>query len=204
MFQIFQSGGPLMWLILLCSLVAVTIIFERFMTLRRKKIVPEKLTEQVIELYQSGHLDASKIKVVAEHSPLGEILAAGLNKADQTKAEIKEAIEESGKTVVHRLGRYLNTLGTIASISPLIGLLGTVVGMIKVFTAITVHGVGDPTVLSGGISEALITTAAGLTVGIPSLMLYRYFRSRIAGHTVALEEQSIVFLDAIGSAGKRS
>lgn len=203
MFQIFQSGGPLMWLILLCSLAAVTIIFERFMTLRRKKVVPEKLTEQVIGLYESGNLDADKIKVVSKHSALGEILAAGLNKVGGTsgetnKAEIKEAMEESGKTVVHRLGRYLNTLGTIASITPLIGLLGTVVGMIKVFTAITAHGVGDPTILSGGISEALITTAAGLTVGIPSLMLYRYFRSRIAGHTVALEEQAILFLDTVG------
>ena len=108
---------------------------------------------------------------------------------------MREALEESGKQVVHGMGRYLNTLGTIASITPLIGLLGTVIGMIKVFTAITVSGVGDPTVLSGGISEALITTASGLSVGIPCLMFYRYFRSRITELTVMMEENALALLD---------
>jgi biopolymer transport protein ExbB len=110
---------------------------------------------------------------------------------------MKEGLEEAGKHAVHQMGRYLNTLGTIASITPLIGLLGTVIGMIKVFTAITANGVGDPTVLSGGISEALITTAAGLSVGIPCLMLYRYFRSRISELTVVLEEHALGLMDAV-------
>ena len=110
---------------------------------------------------------------------------------------MREAIEERGKQVVHRLGRYLNALGTIASITPLIGLLGTVIGMIKVFTAITAHGVGDPTILSGGISEALITTAAGLSVGIPCLMFYRYFRNKISELSVLLEEDALALLEHV-------
>ena len=123
--------------------------------------------------------------------------AAGLQNIPYGKETMREAMEEAGKQAVHRLGQYLNTLGTIASVTPLIGLLGTVIGMIKVFTAITANGVGDPTVLSGGISEALITTAAGLTVGIPCLMLYRYFRSRIIELTVLLEEHSLALLDVL-------
>jgi biopolymer transport protein ExbB len=128
---------------------------------------------------------------------LGAVLAAGLSNISHGKDDMKEALEEAGKQAVHNMGRYLNTLGTIASITPLIGLLGTVIGMIKVFTAITAVGVGDPTVLSGGISEALITTAAGLSVGIPCLMLYRYFRSRINELTIILEENALSILDAV-------
>lgn len=186
-----------MWIILLCSLLALTIIFERILTLRRSLVAPDGLSEQVIELLDSGTVSADKIQVIRNHSPLGSVLAAGLSNLKHGRDDIKEAIEEAGKQAVHNLGRYLNTLGTIASITPLIGLLGTVIGMIKVFTAITAVGVGDPTVLSGGISEALITTAAGLSVGIPCLMFYRYFRSRIAGLTVVLEEQSLQLMDAI-------
>ena len=155
-----------------------------------------KLRHQVLELVLAGKLDAEKIRVIEHHSPLGEVFAAGLKHLSSGKADMKEALEDRGKQVVHRLGRYLNTLGTIASITPLIGLLGTVIGMIKVFTAITAVGVGDPTVLSGGISEALITTAAGLSVGIPSLMFYRYFRSRINELTVVLEDNALALVDA--------
>jgi len=195
MFELFRAGGPLMWVILVCSLVAVTIIFERLLTLRKKHIVPANLRTQILELAKTRKVSSDKIKVIEKHSPLGKVFAAGLSNIAYGPEAMREALEESGKQVVHGLGRYLNTLGTIASITPLIGLLGTVIGMIKVFTAITVSGVGDPTVLSGGISEALITTASGLSVGIPCLMFYRYFRSRITELTVMLEENALALLD---------
>lgn len=191
-----------MWIILLCSLVALTIIFERLLTLRVKSVAPQNLREQVLELVMAGKLDDDKVRVIRQHSPLGEVFAAGLKHMGSGKEDMKEALEDSGKQVVHRLGRYLNTLGTIASITPLIGLLGTVIGMIKVFTAITAVGVGDPTVLSGGISEALITTAAGLSVGIPCLMFYRFFRSRINELTVVLEDNALALVDAASLGGK--
>jgi len=197
MFEIFRAGGPLMWIILLCSLVALTIIFERMLTLRKEKIAPSNLGKQVIDLFITGQVTEERIAVIRQHSPLGSIFAAGLSNISHGKDDMREALEEAGKQVVHKMGRYLNTLGTIASITPLVGLLGTVIGMIKVFTAITAVGVGDPTVLSGGISEALITTAAGLSVGIPCLMLYRYFRSRIDELTVLLEEQALGLVDVV-------
>ena len=184
-----------MWIILLCSLVALTIIFERMLTLRTKQVAPVNLRKQILELAKSSRLTAEKIDVVRNHSPLGAVFAAGLDNLQYGPEAMREGLEEAGKKVVHKLGRYLNTLGTIASITPLIGLLGTVIGMIKVFTAITASGVGDPTVLSGGISEALITTAAGLSVGIPCLMFYRHFRGRISELAVVLEENALALLD---------
>lgn len=195
MFELFRAGGPLMWIILLCSLVALTIIFERLLSLRIKHVVPDNLRQQIIDLAKSKKVTPEKIEVVRAHSPLGSVFAAGLDNLKYGPEVMREALEEQGKQTVHRLGRYLNTLGTIASITPLIGLLGTVIGMIKVFTAITASGVGDPTVLSGGISEALITTAAGLCVGIPCLMFYRHFRGRISELAVLLEENALALLD---------
>jgi len=196
MFELFRAGGPLMWIILLCSLVALTIIFERLLTLRTRQVAPSNLREQIIDLVGSGRITAEKIDKVREHSPLGKVYAAGLDNLHHGEDAMRESLEETGKVVVHRLGKYLNTLGTIASITPLIGLLGTVIGMIKVFTAITASGVGDPTVLSGGISEALITTAAGLSVGIPCLMFYRHFRGKIAELAITLEEEALALIDS--------
>lgn len=195
MFEIFRAGGPLMWVILVCSLLAMTIILERLFTLRASSILPIGLKAQVFSLVNSGSVTPEKIATVRAHSPLGCVYAGGLTNLEHGKDAVREGLQEAGKVVVHRMGRYLNTLGTIASITPLIGLLGTVIGMIKVFTAITAVGVGDPTVLSGGISEALITTAAGLSIGIPCLMFYRYFRSRIQELAVALEERATEFVD---------
>lgn len=196
MFELFRAGGPLMWIILLCSLVALTIIFERLLTLRRRNIAPEGLLQQIIDLAASGKVSHDKIQKVRSHSPLGQVFAGGLDNLHHGQEAFREGLEEAGKLVVHRLGRYLNTLGTIASISPLIGLLGTVIGMIKVFTEITASGVGDPTVLSGGISEALITTAAGLSVGIPCLMFYRHFRGKITELTVTLEQEALALIES--------
>lgn len=169
--------------------------FERMLTLRKKQVVPESLRQQILDLASTGRVTSEKIEKVREHSPLGVVFASGLDNMQYGPDAMRESLEEQGKQVVHKLGRYLNTLGTIASITPLIGLLGTVIGMIKVFTAITASGVGDPTVLSGGISEALITTAAGLSVGIPCLMFYRYFRGRINELAVMLEENALALLD---------
>lgn len=202
MFELFRAGGPLMWIILLCSLVALTIIFERLLTLRKSRVAPNNLRQQINDLVTRKSITEEKIAVVHSHSPLGVVYAAGLANVAHGTDDMKEALEDAGKQVVHNLGRYLNTLGTIASITPLIGLLGTVIGMIKVFTAITANGVGDPTVLSGGISEALITTAAGLSVGIPCLMFYRYFRSRINELTVILEDHALSLVDTVKNVPK--
>jgi len=197
MFELFRAGGPLMWVILLCSLVALTIIFERLYSLRPSRIVPANLRDQINDLVTTNSVTHEKIQLVREHSPLGQVYAAGLSNISHGTDEMKHALEESGRQVVHRLSRYLNALGTIASITPLIGLLGTVIGMIKVFTAITANGVGDPTVLSGGISEALITTAAGLSVGIPCLMFYRFLRNKVNELTVSLEEHATSLVDTV-------
>jgi len=191
MFEIFKAGGPLMWVLLVCSLIAVTIIIEKFWALSKNSVVPKKLQSQIEELIQKQSIPLAKIDLIRKHSPLGEVLAAGIANAPKGKDDMKQAVEESGRYVVHRLSRYLNTLGTIASISPLVGLLGTVIGMIKVFTAITTAGVGDPSVLSGGISQALITTAAGLGIGIFSLFFYRFFRGRVQELTVTLEQNAL-------------
>ncbi len=197
MFELFKSGGFLMWPILLCSIVALAVIAERLWTLKRRAVTPGYLIREIEQLVRSRDLDYGKIEAIRASSPLGEILAAGLLNMNKHRIVMKEAVEEAGRHVVHELERYLNTLGTIAAITPLLGLLGTVIGMIKVFSAITVFGVGDPTVLAGGISEALITTAAGLCVGIPSLMFFRYFRGRINELTISMEQQALHLIDII-------
>lgn len=183
--------------IILCSVVAVAIIGERFWALKQEKVVPNNLVAQVWQLHQKRELNGERIKLLRNSSPLGRILAAGLINMQHDREVMKEAIEDTGRQVVLELERFLNTLGTIASITPLLGLLGTVIGMIKVFTAITAQGVGNPTVLAGGISEALITTAAGLSVAIPSLMFYRYFRGRVDMLVIKMEEEALKLVEVI-------
>jgi biopolymer transport protein ExbB len=183
--------------IILCSVVAVAIIGERFWVLKQEKVVPNNLVAQVWQLHQKHELNAERIRLLRDSSPLGRILAAGLINMQHERDVMKEAIEETGRQVVLELERFLNTLGTIASITPLLGLLGTVIGMIKVFAAITAQGVGNPTVLAGGISEALITTAAGLSVAIPSLMFYRYFRGRVDMLVIKMEEEALKLVEVI-------
>ena len=167
MVEIVKSGGWLMLPIILCAIVAMGIILERFWTLQQKRVIPEDLTSKVWGWVKKDQLDQKQIQTLHQGSALGQILAAGLINRDRDRVVLKDAIEDTGRHVVHELERYLETLGTVAAVSPLLGLLGTVIGMVKVFTAITTHGVGNPTVLAGGIAEALITTAAGLTVAIP-------------------------------------
>jgi biopolymer transport protein ExbB len=197
MLEIVQAGGWLMLPIVACSVVAVAIVLERLWTLQRKRVLPADVPAQAWEWIRQNQLDAKHVELVRQSSPLGQVLAAGLAHRHSPRDVMKEAIEDSGRHVVHDLERYLNPLGTIAAISPLLGLLGTVSGMIRAFTAITAQGVGNPTVLAGGISEALITTAAGLTVAIPSLIAYRFLRGRVDGLVIGIEKESIRFLELL-------
>lgn len=197
MFEIVKAGGWLMAPIILCSIVALAIIGERLWSLQRKRIIPTHLVAQIWQMHSSGQLTNEQISVVRKSSPLGRVLASGLANVNNSREVMKESIEETGRHVVHELERYLNSLGTIASITPLLGLLGTVIGMIKVFSVITAEGVGNPAVLAGGISEALITTAAGLSVAIPSLMAHRYFRGVIDQIVVYMEQEAIKMVEVI-------
>ncbi len=197
MLEIVQAGGWLMLPIIACSMVAAAIIMERLWTLQQKRVLPKDLTVQAWHWVKADRLDSERVQMLQQSSPLGQVLAAGLANRDAGREIAKEGIEDTGRHVVHEMERYLNPLGTIAVISPLLGLLGTVIGMVKVFAAITAHGVGDPGVLAGGISEALITTAAGLTVAIPSLIGYRYLRGRVDALVVSMEKEAMKFLEAL-------
>jgi len=195
--ELVKAGGWLMVPILLCSVAAMPIIAERFWTLQRKRVAPDNLVVQVWQWARAEELTDQRVRALRDGSPLGRILAAGLAMREREREVMKENIEDVGRHVVHELERYLNALGTIASITPLLGLLGTVIGMIKVFAVITTQGVGDPGVLAGGISEALITTAAGLTVAIPTLMFHRYLRARVDEHVIMMEQEALKLVEAL-------
>jgi biopolymer transport protein ExbB len=195
--EIILAGGWLMAPIMLCSILSLTIIAERSWSLRRSNVVPGDLGKLVEEWAARHELDRRHIEQLRSGSALGRVLSAALVNRHRSRELIKEAVEDTGRHVVHQLERFLNTLGTIAGISPLLGLLGTVIGMIKVFSAIMVHGVGNANQLAGGISEALITTAAGLSVAIPSFFFYRYFKGRVESYVVSMEEEAITLIEAI-------
>jgi biopolymer transport protein ExbB len=197
MLEIVQAGGWLMWPIIGCSVVAVAIVLERLWTLQEKRVLPASVANHVWELLQQDQLDVKQIQEVHQSSPIGQVLAAGLAYRHTSRDVLKEVVEDTGRHVVHDLERYLSPLGTIAAISPLLGLLGTVSGMIRSFTAITANGVPNPAVLAGGISEALVATAAGLTVAIPALIAYRYLRGRVDGLVVKIEKESMRFIEAV-------
>jgi len=197
--EIIEAGGWLMWPILACSVLATAIVCERFWSLRSKRIIPPHLVTEVWRLYRQGELDAARLRQLQSSSPLGAILAAGLANHRYGREVMKEAIEDVGRQVAHELERFLDLLGTIASVSPLLGLLGTVMGMIKVFSAITAAGVGDPKVLAGGISEALITTAAGLSVAIPALIFHRHFQAKVIDLVLRMENESLRFIEIMHS-----
>jgi len=196
-FEIVKSGGWLMIPIILCSITAVGICIERFWALRSDKLAPKDLVAQVWVWIKSNQLDARRIRELRDSSPLGEILAVGLMNSKHGRAIMKESIEEVAHHAIHEMERYLNVLGTIAAITPLLGLLGTVIGMIRVFTAIVVEGSGNSAILAGGISEALITTASGLTVAIPALFFHRFFVRRIEEISVDMEQEVIKLVDAL-------
>lgn len=183
--------------IIACSLLSLAIIGERLWTLQRRRIVPAKLVARVWQQVKNRQIDGAEIRKLRESSPLGRVLAAGLVNLHHSRPVMMESIEDAGRHEAHAMERFLNTLGTIASITPLLGLLGTVIGMIKVFSAITAHGVGNAPALAGGISEALITTAAGLTVAIPSLIAYRYFRGLVDELVVEMEQEALKLVEVI-------
>ncbi len=191
MWEIIKAGGPVMWPIITLSIIAAAILLERLWSLQDERVIPKELTEKVWKLVESGQLTDKHVAALGQNSALGQILAAGLASRHRGREHIKEAIEDTGRHVVHELERFLNMLGTIAAVSPLLGLLGTVIGIITAFNAITQQGVGDPKMLSGGIGQALIATAAGLIVAIPSLMGYRYLRGKVDGLVIAMEKEAL-------------
>jgi len=192
-----KAGGWLMIPIIACSIVSLAIVCERLWTLRTERVLPKQLVVQVWRWKHRERQDPERMRMLRRGSLLGQVLAAGLVNMHHDREIMKESIEDTGRHVVYELERYLNALGTIAAITPLLGLLGTVIGMIKVFSAITAHGIGNPTVLAGGISEALLTTAAGLSVAIPTLMFYRYFRGRVQVLVIGMEQEAMKLVEVM-------
>jgi biopolymer transport protein ExbB len=202
MFEIVKAGGIMMGPIILASIIAAAIILERLWTLQPKRVLPGDLTEKVWRWVEQRQIQDKHIAALQQNSPLGKILAAGLANRHRDRAVIKESIEDTGRHVVHELDRFIGALGTIASLSPLMGLLGTVIGMIRTFNAITTDGIGNPAALAGGIAEALITTAAGLTVAIPALIGYKYLRGRVEALVVQMEKEAIKLVQAMEAQGE--
>jgi biopolymer transport protein ExbB len=195
--ELIKAGGWVMVPLLLLAVVATAIIIERFWSLRRKEVLPPGLGEEVREWARGRQLDPKHIDVLRRNSPLGELLAAALDVRYRPRELIKERVEDVGRHVMHELERFMNTLGSIASVGPLLGLLGTVIGMIEMFLKILTTGVGDVNQLAGGIGKALICTATGLCIAIPALMFHRYFRGVIAAYVIEMEKQAIALLDTI-------
>ena len=204
MLEILMAGGWAMLPILVCSAVALAIILERFWSLRRSAVIPPGLGDEVREWARTRKIDPEHLQVLSTNSPLGELLAAALSVRNRPREIIKERVEDTGRHVVHRLERFLNTLGTIALIGPLLGLLGTVFGLIKMFFAVMMSGVGDPMKMAGGIGEALVCTAAGLCVAIPAYVFHRYFRGRVADLVVEMERQVFLLTDELTAMGESS
>ena len=200
MWEIVQAGGVLMWPIILCSIVAAAITLERLWTLQDRRVLPPDLMQKIWKLVEAHQISEPVIRALERNSPLGRLLAAGLENRHRSREVLMERLEDTGRHVVHELERYLNTLGTIAGVSPLLGLLGTVTGIIKAFNAINAGGGGDPRMLSGGIAEALVATAAGLCVAIPSLIAYRYLRGRVERIVVEMEKNALLLVDAVDAA----
>lgn len=200
MFEIVKSGGIFMAPIILSSVIAAAIFLERLWTLQPKRVLPSDLVDKVWRWVASEQLQEKHITALEQNSPLGRLLAAGLANRHRDRAIIKEAIEDTGRHVIHDLERFISALGTIGSISPLLGLLGTVSGMIRTFSDITDQGVGNPQVLAGGISEALVSTAAGLVVAIPAVVGYRFLRTRVEHLVVQMEKEAMKLVQAIDTA----
>ena len=195
--DLLKPGGIIMFPLLLCSVLALAIIIERFWTLRLSRLAPKSMVQDLWASIRKKELNARKIKELKEAAPLGRILAAGLVNAKHGREIMKESIQEEATQVVHEMERFLTALGTVAVITPLLGLLGTVIGMIKVFAQLQLEGAGNAAALAGGISEALITTAAGMTVAIPALIFHRYFLRRVDEIVVGMEQESLRLVEVL-------
>lgn len=197
MWELVKSGGLLMLPLLIASVLALAISLERGWALRKSRIAPPNLLAEVWGWIRNKQLDADKLRQLKANSPLGEILAAGLINSRHGREIMKESIEECASVVIHHMERYLSLLGTLAMISPLLGLLGTVVGIIEAFMAINSTGMGDPALLASGISKALITTAGGLFVAIPAMIMHRFYQRHITTMAVEMEQQAIKLVDIV-------
>ena len=197
MFELLKAGGILMVPILFCSVLALAIILERFWSLRDSRIAPPEMLSELWHWIKKKELNGKRLKTLQASSPMGRVLASGLLNAKHGREVMKESIEHEASQVVHQLERFLNPLGTVATITPLLGLLGTVIGMIKVFAEIQLAGVGNAGNLAGGISEALITTASGLSVAIPALIAHRYFIRRVDALVVNMEQEAIKLVEVV-------
>ncbi|MFZ5482800.1 MAG: MotA/TolQ/ExbB proton channel family protein [Pseudomonadota bacterium] len=196
MIALIEAAGWPIWPLIIASIVALAIIFERAYTLRRQQIIPPTLLEHTLEMMRREGASGNFLRALAEGSPLGRVLAAGLRNHTSSREVMRESIEETGRAVAHDLGRYLTTLGTIASVAPLLGLLGTVVGMVEIFGSQTPTG-GNPAALAHGISVALYNTAFGLIVAIPSMIFYRFFRGKVDALLVEMEQQALTLVELL-------
>ena len=196
MFAIIQAAGWPIWPLLIASIIGLALIIERLVYLRRARILPENLLAEVVRVYQQGRLNEDVIDKLEQNSPLGQVLAAGLRNLDAPREVMKEAIEESGQAAAHRLERYLTSLGTIASLAPLMGLFGTVIGMIEIFGSQNAAGT-NPAQLAHGISIALYNTGIGLSIAMPALVFYRHFRALVDTFVVEMEQQAVKFVDIV-------
>ncbi|MEO8408613.1 MAG: MotA/TolQ/ExbB proton channel family protein [Oxalobacteraceae bacterium] len=201
MFAIIQAAGWPIWLLLTASVIALALIIERSLYLRRNLVLPPTLLEEVIRVYRGGKVSADVIDKLEQNSPLGRVLAAGLRSVDAPRDIMKESIEEAGSGAAHELERFLTTLGTIASLAPLMGLFGTVVGMIEIFGAQTAAG-ANPAQLAHGISVALYNTGFGLLIAMPALVFYRHFRALVDSFIVDMEQKAVRFVDVVHGARK--
>jgi len=195
-FSIIQAAGWPIWFLLAASVIAVALIIERFIVLRRQRIAPAGLLEKVVDAYRKQGVTAQLVENLHRDSPLGRVLAAGLRNHRAPRPVMKEAIEEEGRAVSFDLERFLTTLGTIATASPLWGLFGTVVGMIEIFGSQAPSG-ANPAVLAHGISVALYNTGFGLLVAIPALIFYRHFRAKVDGFVLEMEQQAARLVDIV-------
>ncbi|HEY0065181.1 MAG TPA: MotA/TolQ/ExbB proton channel family protein [Telluria sp.] len=201
MFAIFQAAGWPIYLLLIASIVAVALIIERSIYLRRSKLLPRALLDEVIRVYHNGKITPDIIEKLKNNSPLGTVLAAALRNVEAPREVMKESIEEAGRGVAHLLERFLTTLGTIASLAPLMGLFGTIVGMIEIFGAQNATGT-NPAVLAHGISVALYNTGFGLAIAMPALIAYRHFRALVDSFIIDMELQAVKFVDIVHGARK--
>ena len=198
MLELIRAGGWPMIPLLLLAVLALGIVVERFWSLRRDRVLPPGLGQEVRAWVARGKpLEAAHVDSLRATSPLGALLAAELDVRHRNRDTIRERVEDTGRHLVHRMERFLNTLGTIAAAGPLLGLFGTVVGMIEMFLGILDHGIGDAGQLAGGIGKALICTAAGMVVAIPALAFHRYFRGRVAGYIVDMEHEAMQLMDVL-------
>jgi biopolymer transport protein ExbB len=196
LFAIIQAAGWPIWPLLAASVIAVALIIERAVSLRSSRIIPPTLLEQVLAVYQRQGVSEDILAKLAKDSPLGEVLAAGLRNHKSSRYVMKEAVEEAGRTVAHELERFLTTLGTIATASPLLGLFGTVIGMIEIFGSQSPTGT-NPQQLAHGISIALYNTAFGIGIAVPSLIFYRHFKNKVDTLVVEMEQQAAKLVDIV-------